>query len=389
VDSFEIVPLLKIKALNLQMRAKLSFDLAQNSLGITWVINHMDNLVNNYIRNLLSLPQCATTAHFPLPFKQLGQDLTLPSMLYEQAQAGVRLSLAQSTDPAIVDLHKLTQVPLLDSVIQCSQSRHFNQKLIKKTQLSHYTSKLNSLDDQNLLMNNILSCLSKEEIDSWSKHLSQVTPSVACFAQKAIVRCLPTLANLVRWHKSTVDTCPHCGLKETDRHVLNNCINAVSEGRYTWRHNAVLNLLLTLIKPRLNASSKLYADVPGYYSTSEIFDTHRPDVAVIYKDTVYVLELTCCHELNFESSRSFKQSKYSALRLQSTIKMNICVFTLEVSSLGFVASSDLFAFCRSVDLLALPTNAIRRLGEMSLRCSFFIFCNRHKHWPTYLMDPVF
>src|SRR5688572_529617 len=150
-------------------------------------------------------------------------------------------------------------------------------------------------------------------------------------------------------------------MRETDRHVLNNCECAASGGRYTWRHDAVLKLLLSLIYPRLNASSKLYADAPGYCNTSEIFDTLRPDVAVMYKDTVYALKQTCCHELNFEYSRLFKQSKYSALKLHSSMKMKLCVFTLEVSSLRFVACGDLLAFCRPVELTTLPGNAIRRL----------------------------
>jgi len=65
------------------------------------------------------------------------------------------------------------------------------------------------------------------------------------------------------------------------------------------------------------------------------------------------------------------------------------VHTLEVSSLGFVSSASLNKFLRLVGAPPLQVKEIRRLGEMALRCSFFLFCCRHKPWPSDITDPFF
>src|SRR5688572_28069483 len=78
----------------------------------------------------------------------------------------------------------------------------------------------------------------------------------------------------------------------------------------------------------LRTSSKLYADLPEYCNT-EIFETFRPDVAVLHNNTVHVLELTCCHELNLESSHDFEQTKYLDLELYCIANLKVCVYYLQ------------------------------------------------------------
>ena len=131
--------------------------------------------------------------------------------------------------------------------------------------------------------------LTQKEIQRWSGSLQATSPTIASFALKYLLRSLPTLSNLHRWSKSPTDQCPNCREKETDRHVLNNCSQAVTEGRYTWRHNAVLALLISLIKPRVGDQVKLYVDLPGFYNPSELFVSDRPDIAFIVNGIVYVL----------------------------------------------------------------------------------------------------
>ena len=389
VKTLEITPLLKLHCLNLQMRAKLSFDMAQCETGMTWVKNNLDTLVNNFTRNLLSLPPCATVNHLSLPLKQLGLDITLPSMLFEQSQTGTRLTLLQSRDPTMIKLYEHTRIPAIDSLIQASQTRKQNQQRLKTDQQLQSKAKLDKLVDQNLLINSVVNNVSQKEIESWGTHLAFITPSIASFAHRGLVRCLPTRANLQRWSKSSTDTCPNCTQRETDRHILNNCPTAATEGRYTWRHNAILKEILSVIQPRLQDGSTLFADIEGYRNTSELFDSLRPDVAILYKDSVEVLELTCCHELNLEASRVLKQTKYSDLRLVDTSNKKLHVHTLEVTSLGFVASKDFIKFCNSAHLADMPHYLTRRLGEMALRCSYFIFCCRHKPWGNDVTVPCF
>jgi hypothetical protein len=80
-----VTPLLKCHALNLQLRAKL-FLLGHCVVSVTWVRNNLDNLVTERVRKWLDLPPCSTAHYLPLPSKNLGLDLILPSMLFEQCQ---------------------------------------------------------------------------------------------------------------------------------------------------------------------------------------------------------------------------------------------------------------------------------------------------------------
>ena len=129
-------------------------------------------------------------------------------------------------------------------------------------------------------------------------------------------------------------------------------------------------------------------DLPGFYNPSELFVSDRPDIAFVVNGIVYVLELTCCHELNFDASKNYKREKYKNLMLVSNSNYNVKLFAIEISSIGFVQSRGLLALCKDIKI-DLSDATIQKLGEMSLRCSFFVFCNRRKPWPANITDPVF
>ena len=64
------------------------------------------------------------------------------------------------------------------------------------------------------------------------------------FNLRAISNTLPTPDNLRRWGQNEVDpACPLCGRPATLRHILNSCSVALHQGRYTWRHDSVLEVL--------------------------------------------------------------------------------------------------------------------------------------------------
>ena len=54
--------------------------------------------------------------------------------------------------------------------------------------------------------------------------------------------------------------------------------------------------------------NKLYADIIGFESTS-LFESSRPDACIVTANgEVLPLELTVCHELNFEKARDCKEN---------------------------------------------------------------------------------
>src|ERR1051325_3803474 len=122
--------------------------------------------------------------------------------------------------------------------------------------------------------------------------------------------------------------------------------------------------------------------------TQVLFDSIRPDITVIHNSRAIILELTCCYEKNFVASKSYKLHKYENATIFSKLDLPVDVYSLEVSSLGFVNDGSFKKFCKNILLPALPTTLNRILDEICLRCLYFIFCCRHKPWPAGVFDPT-
>ena len=84
-----------------------------------------------------------------------------------------------------------------------------------------------------------------------------MAPLRISFLIRSVYDLLPSNANLVRWGKKEDPTCPLCHGRQTKEHVLSSCKIALSQGRYTWRHNRVLQELAAIIRettlPNINA----------------------------------------------------------------------------------------------------------------------------------------
>ena len=71
----------------------------------------------------------------------------------------------------------------------------------------------------------------------------------------------------------------------------------------------------------------LYADLIGFESTSFLFESSRPDACIVTTNgKVLLLELTVCHELNFEEARDYKEKRYRDLR--KDLKINCTNFEI-------------------------------------------------------------
>ena len=78
---------------------------------------------------------------------------------------------------------------------------------------------------------------------SW-KHLLVTSPRLTSFVLGATFDTLPSPTNLKRWHITTEADCSLCSAKVcTTAHVLSGCKVALSQGRYTFRHDSILRVL--------------------------------------------------------------------------------------------------------------------------------------------------
>ena len=77
------------------------------------------------------------------------------------------------------------------------------------------------------------------------------------FLVKSVYDLLPTPQNKNVWFNTEENVCAVCGRIGTLKHILSACEVALSQGRYTYRHNKVLRVLATLlerVRIRSNAS---------------------------------------------------------------------------------------------------------------------------------------
>ena len=126
---------------------------------------------------------------------------------------------------------------------------------------------------------------------------------------------LRTKANLRLWGKVSNDKC-HCGTKQTLNHILSCCKKSLEDGRYEFRHNNILNYILSCLD---QTKYKVYCDLKGSQTAAggtlppDILVTNlKPDLVIIDKQTkkVNIYELTVPGEHRIEISNKIKTEKY-------------------------------------------------------------------------------
>ena len=191
------------------------------------------------------------------------------------------------------------------------------------------------------------------------------------------------------------DRCSSCGNIETLAHILSNCATALSQGRFTWRHNSVLASMLNLIRPHLKDGMIVYCDMPGHQAPHGgtipphvLVTALKPDIVIINERSqeVIILELTCPWDANIARSHSYKTEKYSPLVADLSHTHVVSFFSIEVSARGQVTKenrSRLKCFLHKCCSCPrdLSKDFIRISSKTSLLSSYSIFSARRE--PTW------
>ena len=138
----------------------------------------------------------------------------------------------------------------------------------------------------------------------WNRILDGLPPGQLSFILRAASDTLPTPLNLRCWRFRVDSKCSLCGsATPTVLHILNTCPTSLNQGRFTWRHDSVLQRLVWGIihVPALSKDERLYADLPNHHVChnppttipQDIVPTSaRPDLIIIREKEVLLLELT-------------------------------------------------------------------------------------------------
>ena len=161
------------------------------------------------------------------------------------------------------------------------------------------------------------------------------------FYLKYLHNTLPTRKNLFKWSIGQSSACSFCLQSETPQHVVSSCKSYLDQGRYTWRHDSVLNFIANTLSAL--PSCFIYADLPAFLSPSLVTgDSLRPDLLLITKNnTLYILELTIVFETNIKVNSDRKALKYNPLHQDLRSKyIQIKFINLPLGALGTVGSSS-------------------------------------------------
>ena len=345
IDKLPLHPQNKILLYSRYLLSKVSWDLTITDISQTWVCETLDCIATKYIRKWLELPVSATLSNVFLPKNKFGLNVILPSTKFTQCQAVSRLALKSSINEGVRELWSITST---NKNIQ--YDIYTNTKDVLKAFREMNEQRLqNNLISQGSFFSNIIKNSTLAFNSLWSSVQSKLPKGIFNFTVRYINNSLPTRKNLVKWGLSSSPDCSFCSCPESLLHVISGCKSYLDEGRFTWRHNSVLNFITSSL---LNVErSKLYVDLPGFISPSVITgDQLRPDLLLAIENKVlYILELTVGFETNLKTNSVRKHEKYLPLIADQKKKYNQVKFiNVSVSSLGVFAESTKSLTCSKI-----------------------------------------
>ena len=231
--------------------------------------------------------------------------------------------------------------------------------------------------------------------------------------------------NLFKWKKESDFTCPLCNDKpQSLEHVLSSSKTTFGNGRYSWRHNRVLEELVKFIKNYMKSeptistqkfvseSGRIYggseqtinhrdvpgqnllgssgnrevsADIPGWhndYSKTISSKSLRPDIVFLTRANlkIIVVELSIIYESRMDQIHVYKTIKYEYLKKKELEKEGYSVKVVEVETRGFVAGA-LYQFLSQIGIKRCNRGkCIKRLIEITGNSSMWIW-NKKKNIP--------
>ena len=258
---------------------------------------------------------------------------------------------------------------------------------------------------------------------SWRNLIWGPGPRIISFVLNAAINSLPTPSMLFLWGLSPVEMCGLCGApKCTLFHILVGCTKALTDKRYTWRHDSVLATMLQILVPSLirHNASRLVPDRPPsiafvsagkaaavkkhtqpnrslltgandwqllidfdkcrmLFPVTIVATSERPDVVLWSARTKSVIlgELTCPAEENFCNANARKTDRYSILCEQIRDSgWKVSLRTFEAGARGFV-SHRFPRFLRELGLSSKEARqACKDISLVTARCSYGIYLMR-------------
>eukprot|EP01084_Bolivina_argentea_P142046 249567_1 len=406
----------KLKIIYFYLYLIISYDLIVYELAKT-SLNEIDLLIDKYLKKYIGLPKSTNNdmIHHPNIFK-----FPKISDLYIKSKSNALVALYHSIDSNINNVLIAKESRLSSYNIQT-----FNFEIINDTKSiinKYYT-------ENNMNRNDIINYNNSEDDIKYDEHdlnLSIISNSNTNdhFQQlpldtEDIHTLLFDIPDYIRPFYSRSS--------QSILHVLNNCSPALHQGRYTWRHDNVLNHMYKELKfhvDKLNNNNnmsifQLFADLPNkrYNANSTLpetllnnpsYSSLKPDLVMVecnnnnsnepnYK--VSLIELTVPYETNISKRHRDKINRYTNLcnHLNSRLNVDCKLICFEIGSRGIFSKDNtkrLERICNCV-YWSLNRKTLRRLKskvqKLIIKTSYKIFKKRNdKHWTeeSFISEPI-
>ncbi len=252
----------------------------------------------------------------------------------------------------------------------------------------------------------------------WSD-MWRMSPLRTKFLLNSVHDVLPTPSNLFIWGKDVDPKCVACGRWCNLEHILSSCNVSLTSGRYTWRHNEALKIVVRVLNEETKIKHAVKSNRPQFINFKKSGETtgrtcsqprtgilqtardwkvvadlcqqstfpphivqtaQRPDI-ILYSDSTHqiiLVELTIPWESRVEEAHERKSLKYAELKSDCISKGWKCwCFPIEVTCRGFPAKSVLF-LSRSLGMSTTgQKKLLREVSETTENASCWIW-NKHR-----------
>ena len=367
-------------------------------------LDRLDAITRKYLKKWFHLPQSATAAVLHAPNFT---NIKTIRHLYLESQTCAYISSRIKADSHVNNAldsrlereqtwtRKKSTIVQSDNILKELKNKENLEeakkevKVIIKDEIKEtWDSKIKTLS----LQGQFLEILNNSNTDiNWKSIMNNLPRNVQQFFLNSAIDTLPTNSNLVRWKKRSSEACSLCNSKETLLHSLNNCPIMLNQGRYTWRHNSVLNKLFGTLKSITPDSTKIYCDLPGHMQgistvpTNVTITSLKPDLVLVDEErkSIAIIELTVPFDSNIDSASDRKQTKYQ--QLVNDIRnegFSVNFYAFEISSRGLITpenSKRLKNFMSFDNLFnAKQCNSLKQtLQRIVIVCSYIIFYSKY------------
>ena len=273
IDRLPLHPKNKLKLYNQYLLAKISWHLTVADISSTWIKEKLDSVAAKYIRKWLDLPICATLSSTFLPCNKFGLNICPPSVKFSECQTVLCIALKSSPNADIRGLWKDTS-----NGPNLQYDAYRNTKDVLKSFRCKQEEKLNDyLVSQGSFFSAVKSQAHPKLNSMWSSAQGHLRKNIFNFTIKYMNNTLLTKINLCKWGLSSTSDCSFCLKPESLLHVVAGCSTYLNDGRFTWRHNSMLQFIATSFKSV--PDSVLYVDLPGFITPSVLSGySLRPDL---------------------------------------------------------------------------------------------------------------